>query len=124
MTLAAPVLAIILKSKVAGDIRQQAKEKVPGAILHAAEAMHPHFDTCVDDFAHRLREFVINAGNTLYKGIGEILDRTIAERREKGGEVGQLRTGTAAQITRVGAARAALTQLREGIWSERAIAEK
>jgi len=122
LTLAAPVLAIILKSKVAGDIRQQAKEKVPGAILHASEAMRPHFDACVDDFAKRLREFVVNAGNTLYKGIGEILDRTIAERRDKGTEVDQLRAGTSEQITRVGAARAALTQLREGIWSERAIA--
>ena len=58
LTLAAPILAVVLKSKVAGDIRQQAKEKVPGAIFHAAAAMKPHFDQCVDDFSTRLREFV------------------------------------------------------------------
>ncbi|HTJ47524.1 MAG TPA: dynamin family protein [Kofleriaceae bacterium] len=117
LTLAAPVLAIILKSKVAGDIRQQAKEKVPAAILNAAGAMRPHFDQCIDDFSKRLREFVVAAGNTLYKGISEILDRTISDRKDKGGEVDALRAGTSEQITRVAAARAALTQLRDGIWS-------
>jgi small GTP-binding protein len=117
LTLAAPILAIVLKSKVAGDIRHQAKEKVPAAILNAAGAMRPHFDRCVDDFAKRLREFVSNAGNTLYKGIGEILDRTMAERRERAGEVDTLRAATGEQIAQVHAARAALAQLREGIWS-------
>src|SRR4029079_9510051 len=94
LTLAAPILAIVLKSKIAGDIRVQAKEKVPSAVLKAAEAMKPHFDRCIDDFAKRLSEFVSNAGNTLYKGISEILDRTMRERRERAGEVSELRTAT------------------------------
>jgi GTPase Era involved in 16S rRNA processing len=118
LTLAAPILAIVLKSKIAGDIRIQAKERVPGAILNAAEAMKPHFDKCVDDFAKRLSEFVTNAGNTLYKGISEVLDRTMTERREKSGEVDSLRTATSAQIIQVIAARKALGLLREGIWAE------
>ena len=117
LTLAAPILAIVLKSKVAGDIRKQAKERVPEAVLSAAEAMKPHFDRCVADFAARLADFVTNAGNTLYKGIGEVLDRTMRERREKGGDLGALRNATTAQITQVGAVRAALSQLRESIWS-------
>jgi hypothetical protein len=117
LTLAAPILAIVLKSKIAGDIRVQAKERVPGAIVHAAEAMRPHFDKCVDDFAKRLSEFVSNAGNTLYKGIGEILDRTIAERRDKTGPVDELKSATGAQIAAVRAASAALRQLRDGIWA-------
>jgi hypothetical protein len=117
LTLAAPILAIVLKSKVAGDIRMQAKEKVPGAILRAAEAMRPHFDQCIDDFGRRLSDFVTNAGNTLYKGISEILDRTMSERRERGGAVDELRTATSAQISAVRAAKAALVQLREGIWT-------
>src|SRR5688572_7048793 len=117
LTLAAPILAIVLKSKVAGDIRVQAKEKMPGAVLKAAEAMKPHFDRCIDDFAKRLSEFVSNAGNTLYKGISEILDRTMTERREVGNEVGELRQSTGAQIAAVKATSAALRQLREGIWA-------
>jgi small GTP-binding protein len=116
LTLAAPILAIVLKSKVAGDIRVQAKEKVPGAILSAAEAMKPHFDQCIEAFASRLSDFVSNAGNTLYKGIGEVLDRTLAERREKTGSVDEARSATSSQIEAVRAARSALGQLREGIW--------
>src|SRR4029079_6493697 len=117
LTLAAPILAIVLKSKIAGDIRIQAKERVPAAVLKAAEAMKPHFDKCIDDFAKRLSEFVSNAGNTLYRGISEILDRTMTERRERSGEIGELRQATNAQISQVKATTAALRQLREGIWA-------
>jgi hypothetical protein len=117
LTLAAPILAIVLKSKIAGDIRIQAKEKVPAAVLNAAEAMKPHFDKVIEDFAKRLSEFVSNAGNTLYKGISEILDRTMHERKERAGEIDDLRTSTTAQIGQIKAAAAALRQLREGIWT-------
>jgi len=117
LTLAAPILAIVLKSKIAGDIRVQAKEKVPAAVLKAAEAMKPHFDRCIDDFAARLSEFVSNAGNTLYKGISEILDRTMSERRDRAGEIGDLRKATGGQIVAVKATLAALRQLRDGIWT-------
>jgi hypothetical protein len=117
LTLAAPILAIVLKSKIAGDIRIQAKEKVPAAVLNAAEAMKPHFDRCIDDFAKRLSEFVSNAGNTLYKGISEILDRTMAERREAGSAVDQMKSSTASQIEQVATLRKALGQIREGLWA-------
>jgi small GTP-binding protein len=117
LTLAAPILAIVLKSKIAGDIRIQAKEKVPAAVLQAAEAMKPHFDACIDDFAKRLSAFVSNAGNTLYKGISEILDRTMTERRDRGVAVDDVKATTSAQITAVRTASAALRQLRDGIWS-------
>lgn len=117
LTLAAPILAIVLKSKVSGDIREQAKDKVPAAILNAAEAMKPHFDKCIDDFARRLTDFVSNAGNTLYKGISEILDRTMRDRKERGGEVDVMRADTSEQIQQLVAARAAISQLRERIWA-------
>ena len=118
LTLAAPILAIVLKSKIAGDIRVQAKEKVPAAVLNAAEAMKPHFDKCIDDFAKRLSEFVSNAGNTLYKGISEILDRTMSERREAGSQVAAMKTSTSAQIDQIAAVRRALGQIREGLWAQ------
>jgi GTP-binding protein EngB required for normal cell division len=116
LTLAAPILAIVLKSKIAGDIRAQAKEKVPGAIFHAAGAMKPHFDKCVDDFATRLREFVTSAGNALYKGISEVLERTIADRKHRGGEAAELQAATAEQIAQVAALRIGLGELRTDLW--------
>ncbi|MEO8704350.1 MAG: dynamin family protein [Kofleriaceae bacterium] len=117
LTLAAPILAIVLKSKIAGDIRVQAKERVPAAVLNAAEAMKPHFDKCISDFAKRLSEFVSNAGNTLYKGISEILDRTMLERREAGNQVETMKASTSAQIEQIGAVRRALAHIREGLWT-------
>ena len=117
LTLAAPILSIVLKSKIAGDIRIQAKEKVPAAVLNAAEAMKPHFDKVIEDFAKRLSEFVSNAGNTLYKGISEILDRTMRERKERAGEIDELRQSTTGQIEQIKAAASALRHLREGIWA-------
>lgn len=117
LTLAAPILAIVLKSKIAGDIRIQAKERVPGAVLKAAEAMKPHFDKCIDDFARRLSEFVSGAGNTLYKGISEILDRTMTERREHAGGLAELKSATTRQIQQIRAAGNALRLLREGLWA-------
>jgi small GTP-binding protein len=117
LTLAAPILAIVLKSKIAGDIRIQAKERVPAAVLNAAEAMKPHFDKCIDDFATRLSEFVSNAGNTLYKGISEILDRTMAERREHAGGLAEMKSATTLQIQQIRAVSSGLRQLRESLWA-------
>ncbi|MEM9492482.1 MAG: hypothetical protein AAGC55_25265, partial [Myxococcota bacterium] len=82
----------------------------------AAAAMRPHFEGCVDDFASRLREFVAAAGNTLYKGISEVLDRTIDERRQADGQVEPLRAATNQQIAAVGAVKNAIVQLREALW--------
>ncbi len=57
-----------------------------------------------------------NAGNTLYKGISEILDRAMSDRRDKGSQVESLRQATTEQIAQVIAARTALRELRQGIW--------
>ncbi|HTM22917.1 MAG TPA: hypothetical protein VL172_20480, partial [Kofleriaceae bacterium] len=121
LTLAAPLLAIVLKSKVAGDIREQAKERAPIAVLRAAEAMRPHFEQCVEDFSRRLSEFVISAGNALYKGISEILDQTLAERRRGEVDLGALRAQTSARVLAIGGARQDLELLRKGLWDEPAV---
>ena len=67
--------------------------------------------------AKRLSEFVSNAGSTLYKGISEVLDRTMLDRREVGSAVEGLKTSTTAQIEQVRGASKALAQLRESLWT-------
>lgn len=116
LTLAAPILAIILKSKVAGDIREQAKERVPGVVLRAADAMAPHFASCVDDFSRRLSDFVTAAGNTLYRGISEILDQTIAERRRGEVAASAVREETGERAREVANIRAQVVALRAELW--------
>ena len=116
LTLAAPVLAIVVKSKVAGDIREQAKEKVPNAIAQAAAVMGPHFDSCIDDFAKRLSEFVSSAGNSLYRGISEVLETTLSEREEQQGHLDTLRATVVGQIETVDAIQEQLSRARETLW--------
>jgi ribosome biogenesis GTPase A len=117
LTLVAPILAIVVKSKVAGDIREQAKKRVPAVIQHAAEAMRPHFDQCIDDFARRLREFVAAAGNTLYRGISEVLDQAINDRRQRSGELAQLRRAIEESAGQVRGAQEELQALRARLWN-------
>jgi hypothetical protein len=59
---------------------------------------------------------VTTAGNALYKGISEILERTISERKLRGGEAEELRAGTAEQIAQVAALRTSLGELRSELW--------
>lgn len=116
LTLAAPILAIVIKSKVAGDIREQAKERVPKAVHRASDAMAPHFDKCVDEFAARLSSFVASAGNTLYRGISEILDKTMAERRAGEEEQAAVRAETEEYVAAVKELRGELERIRQRVW--------
>ena len=116
LTLAAPVLAIIVKSKVSGDMKEQAKERAPGVILKAGETMQPFFDECIDDFGLRLRNFVTTAGVDLYKGITEVLETTVAERREGADAIASLVEATRADSMTIVHLRTALDTARDSIW--------
>jgi predicted GTPase len=116
LTLAAPILAIVLKSKVAGDIREQAKARVPSAILRAADAMAPHFAATIDGFGGRLSGFVSAAGDTLYRGISEVLDQTVEEKRRGGADLAKLRGEVTALGQRTEAIATGLTELRATLW--------
>ncbi len=118
LTLAAPVLAIVVKSKVAGDIREQAKERAPAAIVKAGKVMQPHFDSCIDDFCERLKDFVLSAGNTLFKGISEILDQTIDERQKASTDVAKLREQAEKQAAEVDLIREQMERLRIAAWKD------
>jgi phage shock protein A len=117
LTLAAPILAIILKSKVAGDIREQAKDRAPEAIVRAADALRPHLDRCVDEFGERLSDFVTSAGTTLYRGITEVLEQAVDERSHREDELEPLRADVQRQAAAVAELRRALERLRSVIWA-------
>ena len=119
LTLAAPVLAIVLKSKVAGDIKEQARERAPGVILSASETMAPFFDECIDDFGQRLRNFVTSAGVNLYKGITEVLEATIKQRQESQDVIAPLVKEVQDDSIEVVQIRLALQKSREAIWADR-----
>ncbi len=81
LTLAAPLLAMVFRGKVAKEIKEEAKERAPAAIDRVAAVLGPKLDEAIDDFAGRLREFVSQAGDALARGISEVLDRALMEKR-------------------------------------------
>jgi small GTP-binding protein len=86
LALSAPVLAFILRGKVAKEIKAEAREQAPAAVDRVAALVGPKLDELVDGFGARLLEFVAQAGDALARGISEVLDRARDERRARGAE--------------------------------------
>src|SRR5262249_14236776 len=103
--------------RVAGEIKAQAKKNAPEVIEKAAAAVAPRFDQIVEDFAARLADFVTAAGDALHRGIGEVLDRALAERRAHGGDASVREAELEAQAGRVADIEGRLTALRERLWA-------
>jgi small GTP-binding protein len=81
LTLSAPVLALILRGRVSNEVKAEAKEHAPRAVDRVAALIGPKLDELVDGFGARLLEFVAQAGDALSRGIAEVLDRALKERR-------------------------------------------
>lgn len=118
MTLAAPVLAVLLKNKADREIKAEARESAPKAVRKAAALLGPKLDRIVDDFSERLREFIAEAGAALARGIAEVLERALAERRlhaenASSSDEAQLIDATLAALEDVDAR---LAELRRAVW--------
>jgi len=81
MTLAAPLLAFVLRGKIGRELQAEAKERAPGAVDRVAGVLGPKLDEAIDTFGGRLSEFVAQAGAALARGIAEVLDRALVEKR-------------------------------------------
>lgn len=116
LTLAAPLLAVVLREKVGGEIKKQAKTQAPEAVRRAGEAMGPRFAEIVDDFADRLQDFIASAGQALHKGISEVLDRALEERREMHTDLQGLSSTLDVHAKALVSLTAELDLLREKLW--------
>jgi small GTP-binding protein len=110
LTVAAPILAMVLKGRVSEKVREQAKQEAAKAIREAADKIEPRFLEFIDEFATRLADFVTSAGESLHQGIQEILDRTLQDRRERGV---QASTG----LSQIEGILGRLTPFEEAMWS-------
>lgn len=82
LTLAAPIVAVLLKGRMAQEMKTEAKIRGPETVRKVAATVGPKLDEIVDGFAARLKDFVAEAGAALARGIAEVLDRALAERRQ------------------------------------------
>ncbi len=118
LTIAAPVLAVVVRERLGARIKSQAKEKGPEAVRKAADAIGPRFEEIVDQFADRLILFINNAGEALHRGISEVLDQALAERLEQQESVEDLTVELDEQEALLKVFEERLSTLREGLWAE------
>jgi len=81
LALAAPVLAVVLRGKIGRELKAEAKDRAPEAVDRVAALLGPKLDEAIDTFGARLSEFVAQAGAALARGIAEVLDRALAEKK-------------------------------------------
>ena len=117
LTLAAPIVAVLLRGRVEGELKAQAKRELGEVLDRTAAAVGPKFEQIVEDFQGRLSDFVTAAGEALHKGIGEVLDRALAERRAQGASASVRDEEIAAQLQRLEEIERAMTVLRDRLWA-------
>ena len=89
LALAAPVAAMLLRGRVAQEIKHEAKQQAPEAVKRIGATLGPRLDELIDGFAARLSEFVAEAGAALARGIAEVLSGALAERQTRTGADGE-----------------------------------
>jgi hypothetical protein len=120
LALSAPVLAFILKGRVSAEIKAEAREQAPKAVDRVAAFVGPKLDELVDGFGARLLEFVAQAGETLGRGIAEVLDGARAERKARGAHT-DARADVAAVDVAVHDLRALderIADIRQAVWAD------
>ena len=118
LTIAAPVLAVVVRERMGARIKSQAKEKGPEAIRKAADAIGPRFEDIVDQFAGRLIDFINNAGEALHRGISEVLDQALAERTAQETSVEEITVELDEKEAQLVAFEERLKTLRAELWAE------
>jgi small GTP-binding protein len=119
LTLAAPILAFVLRGKVAAQVKVEAKAQAPLAVDRVAALVGPKLDEIVDGFGARLLEFVAQAGDTLARGIAEVLDRALAERRaaDSTAAAAASAAGIDAALSELRAIDERIAEIRQKVWS-------
>ena len=119
LALSAPVLALILKGRVSAEIKAEAREQAPRAVDRVAALVGPKLDELVDGFGARLLEFVAQAGDTLGRGIAEVLDRARDERQARGAtsDAGAGVAGVDAAVKNVRALDERIADIRQRVWA-------
>lgn len=80
---ASPILAVFAKTKFEKEAREKAKELAPQAIRDAAARMGPKLDEMINEFASRLDQWVVTAGQELHREVIEVLRAAQGERHEQ-----------------------------------------
>jgi GTPase SAR1 family protein len=118
MTLAVPVLALILRGKVAQEVKAEASRAAPEAVTKAAAALAPKLDEIVDQFVQRLQEFIAEAGAALARGIAEVLESALAERRRHAESLAGSVQALDQPLLALKAIEERIAEIRQSVWDD------
>lgn len=120
LTLAAPVLALLVKDRVEGEYRKRVLEIAPEVLRTAGAKIGPKISEMVDDFAHKLDAWVVTAGEELHREVLEVLRATQAARAEGEQDAAKVAEELSAQVKQLEAAEKRIEELRGDLWKRAA----
>lgn len=118
MTLAAPVLALVVKERVEGEYRQRAKEQAPALVRTAVSKMGPKLDEMVDEFVRKLDEWVEHASAELHREVLEVLSATRRARHEGEPDEAGAQASLAEQEARLSDLTTRMEAERAALWAQ------
>ncbi|MGO9000047.1 MAG: dynamin family protein [Polyangiaceae bacterium] len=118
---AAPVLALVLRSKVEEEYRKKALEVAPSVLRSVGDQIAPKLDGMIEEFAKKLDAWVVSAGEELHREVLEVLHAT-RDARAQGlgnGDEAAARAEVEAQAGRLEGATKKVAELRGALWTPR-----
>jgi small GTP-binding protein len=117
LTLAAPVLAILVRDRVDAEYKKRAKEMAPDVIREAAKQIGPKLDEMIEDFAKKLDAWVVTASEELFREVLEVLNATRDARKAGAHDEATAKAEVDAQDARLAKARTRVEELRTSLWA-------
>ena len=112
LLVAAPALALWNRGRTEAEIKKRALELAPVVLREAAAKVGPKIDEMVDEFAARLDEWVVTAGQELHREIIEVLAHVQTERERGDRDQAAELVACTEHAERLGAVRARLEAMK------------
>ncbi len=116
LTIAAPILALVVRDRVDAEYKKRANEQAPDVIRQAAKQVGPKLEEMIEDFAKKLDVWVVTAGEELYREVLEVLNSTRDARAKGEKDEAAVRSDVEAQDLRLQKARGRVEALRGDLW--------
>lgn len=121
LTIAAPILAIVVRDRVDVEYKKRAKEQAPDVIRAAAKQVGPKLDEMIEDFAKKLDAWVVTAGQELYQEVLEVLNGSRDARAKADHDETKAKEEVEAQDKRLAKAKTRVEELRATLWAPKQV---
>lgn len=117
LTIAAPIMALVLRDRMDAEYKKRAVEQAPDVIRAAAKQVGPKIDEMVEEFAKKLDTWVVTAGEELYREILEVLNSAKDARAAADHDEAKAKAEVDAQETKLAGAKKRVEDLRATLWA-------